>query len=155
MLAHAIRRHEEIANGSGQVKQRLGTKRLHKLGDAPQLMQVVRDADERDGQQHVVVASTVVLAQHLEHLAGVLVAGHDGAAVRPFLQEIEEAIGRMAVVAREGQQGELSVQEEDGVAGFEEIFGRGGAARARREVVDEADGLLLEGDGGAAAGYQH
>lgn len=57
----------------------------------------------------------------------------------------------MAVVARVRQEAELPVQEDDGVACFEEVLGGGGAAGAGGEVVDEADGLGLEGDGCAAA----
>lgn len=85
-------------------------------------MQVVRDAEEGDGQQHVVVAGVVIFAKDLEHFAGVRVAGNDRA-VGPLPKEIEEAILCVRVVAREGQEGELSVEEEDGIAGFKKVFG--------------------------------
>lgn len=55
-------------------------------------------------------------------------------------------------MARVGQEGELSVEEDDGVAAREEVLGGSGAAGTGGEVVDEADGLVLEGDDGAAGG---
>ena len=60
----------------------------------------------------------------------------------------------MRVVARVGEQGELAVQEDDGVVVFEEVLGGGGAAGAGAEVVDEAHSLVFEGDGRAAGGYE-
>ena len=42
------------------------------------------------------------------------------------------------------------MQEYDGVALLEELLGAGSASIARREVVDESDGVALEWHGGAA-----
>ena len=61
----------------------------------------------------------------------------------------------MAVMARIRQQGELSVEEDDGITGLEEILGGRGAPRSGGEVVDEADRLILERDGGAAGSDKH
>ena len=76
-------------------------------------MQIVGDTNERQDQEHVAVARVAVLAQHAEHLGGVLVAGYD-AVVGAFLQEVEEAVGRMGVVAGEGEEGELAVSGRAG-----------------------------------------
>ena len=67
-----------------------------------------------------------------------------------FGHEIQETVGGVAVMPRKGKQGELSVQEDYRVACFDEVLRRGGSARSGREVVEEADGLLLQWDGGPA-----
>lgn len=72
--------------------------------------------------------------------------------VRALAQKIEKAVLGVRKVPRVGQKAELAVQEYDRVPGLEEVLCRGGAAGAGGEVVDEADGLLFEGDGGAAGG---
>lgn len=66
-------------------------------------MQVVRDANERQQEQHVAIACVTVLSQYVEHLGSILVTGHD-AAVGSFSEKIEEAVGRMTVVAGEGEE---------------------------------------------------
>lgn len=72
--------------------------------------------------------------------------------IRDVVDEVEEAVGAVAVVAGEGEQAELAVQEDDGVTGAEEVLGGSGAASPGGEVVDEADGLVFEGNGGAPGG---
>lgn len=47
------------------------------------------------------------------------------------------------------------MEEDDGVPGREEVLRRGGAPRPGGEIVDEAHGLVFEGDGGAAGGDEH
>ena len=49
----------------------------------------------------------------------------------------------MRVMPRKGQERELAVQEDNGIAILEEVFGAGGSARTGREVVDVADCLLF------------
>lgn len=44
------------------------------------------------------------------------------------------------------------MQEDDSVALTEEVLSRGGATGASGEVVNEADSLVLERDGGTATG---
>ena len=44
------------------------------------------------------------------------------------------------------------MEEYDGVVMLEEVLGAGGPAGASGEVVDEADGLVFERDGGATGG---
>lgn len=75
-------------------------------------MQVVRDTDERQKKQHVAVACITVLAQDMQHLAGILVPGHD-AAIGAFSEEVQEAVSSMAVMAGEREEGELAVPEWD------------------------------------------
>jgi hypothetical protein len=58
----------------------------------------------------------------LKHLGRVLVAGYD-ASFRAFLEEVEEAVGCMAVVAGEGVKRELAVP--GGVSYYFEKKGRG------------------------------
>ena len=93
----------------------------------------------------------MVLAQHALHLLLVLGA-HDDAVVGVVgrFHEVQEAVCAVAVVSRVGEEAVMAVQEDHGVPGFEEIFGGGGAAGAGGKVVDEAHGLVLEGDGGPA-----
>lgn len=66
--------------------------------------------------------------------------------------EVEEGARVVRVMARVGQQRELAVQEDDGIAMAEEELGAGGAASAGGEVVDVAHRLSLERDGGAPRG---
>lgn len=99
---------EKIANGGSQIQQAAWAKGLHEAGNAPQLMQIVRDAHKRQHKQHVAVARIAVRAQDIQHLSRFVVPGHD-AAVGPFAQEVEEAVGCMAVVSRERKEGELAV----------------------------------------------
>lgn len=47
------------------------------------------------------------------------------------------------------------MEKDDGVAGFQEIFGGGSATGTGGEVVDESDGLVFERDGGSAGCYEH
>ena len=60
----------------------------------------------------------------------------------------------MAIVSRVREEGELTMQEDDGISGFEEVFGGCGTPRAGREVVDESHRLVFERYGGAAGGNQ-
>lgn len=46
------------------------------------------------------------------------------------------------------------MQEDHGVAAFQEVLCGGGAPRAGAEVVDEADCLTLERDGCSAGGNE-
>lgn len=46
------------------------------------------------------------------------------------------------------------MKEDDSISGLEEILGRRGTTRSGGEVVDEADRLVLERDGGAARSDQ-
>lgn len=56
------------------------------------------------------------------------------------VEEVEEGVRRVAVVAGERLEGELAVEEDDGVLpGSEEVLGGGGPARAGGEVVEEAN----------------
>lgn len=48
----------------------------------------------------------------------------------------------------------MAVEEDDGVALFEKVLGGRGAASACGKVVDEANGLVFERDGGAAGRYE-
>lgn len=66
-------------------------------------MQVVRDADEWQEKQHVPVARIAVLPEDVQHPSRVLVSSHD-AAIGAFSQEVEEAVGCVAVVAGEWEQ---------------------------------------------------
>ena len=57
--------------------------------------------------------------------------GVDGDAARVGgvdLEEVEERVGGVGVVAGEGEERVLTVEEEDGVGGGEEVFGRGRTA---------------------------
>jgi hypothetical protein len=101
-------------------------------------VEVVRDADKREGQEHVLVACIAVLAQDMQHLGGIFVSGNY-TPVRPFAQEVEEAVGGVAVMPRKGEERELAVpvevsfcvvelqgfgiQEQDSISGFEKILG--------------------------------
>ena len=119
-------RNEKVADGRGKVQQAVRAQGLHEPGDAAQLVQVVGDADERQNEQHVAVAGVAVLAQHVQHLGRVLVA-RDNAAVGTFPKEVQEAVGRVAVVTREGEEGELPVAVENrGLVGMEEKRGERG-----------------------------
>lgn len=46
------------------------------------------------------------------------------------------------------------MKEDDGISGLEEILGRRGTTSSGGEVVDEADRLVFERDGGAARSDQ-
>lgn len=155
VLGHALRRHEKVRHGGGQVQQAPGPQGPHEARQGAQLVQVVADGDEGDHEQHVGVAGAAVLGQHVAHLGGVVAGAPLDLARRPGAQEVEEAVLGVGEVARVGEQAELAVQEDDGVAGLEEVLGRGGPAGARREVVDEADRLLLEGHRRAARRDEH
>lgn len=155
VLGHALRRHEKVGHGGGQVQQAPGPEGPHEARQGAQLVQVVADGDEGDHEQHVGVAGAAVLGQHVAHLGGVVAGAPLDLARGPGAQEVEEAVLGVGEVARVGEQAELAVQEDDGVAGLEEVLGRGGPAGARREVVDEADRLLLEGHRGAARRDEH
>ncbi len=50
----------------------------------------------------------------------------------------------MTIVSTEGLEAELPMQEDDRIACRQEILSTGGTTRARGEVVDEANSLLLE-----------
>jgi hypothetical protein len=144
VLGHAIARNEKVAHGRGQVEQRIGAQRLHQVRQCAELEDVLRHGGEGEDQQQVVVLCVAVLAEHVAHGRLVLVAHHDRRGGGVLVHKVEEAVGRVAVVARIRQQRELAVQEDDGVSVFEELLGRRRAARACREVVDEADGLGFE-----------
>lgn len=107
-------------------------------------MKIVRDADKGEDEEHVAVTGVAVFTQHVQHLGGVLVSGHD-TSVGTFSQKVEEAVGSMAVVPREGEEGELAVsaqlasttltwyqensviniQKQDGVSRLEKVLGAG------------------------------
>lgn len=55
--------------------------------------------------------------------------GYRGWGGRHF-EQIEKWVRGVGVVSAEGLQAELPVHEDDGVAGFEEVFGGGGASRS-------------------------
>jgi hypothetical protein len=71
-------------------------------------MQVVRDTNKRQEEEHVAVACVAVLPQHMQHLGCILVTGYD-AAVRAFAEKVKKAVGCVAVVAGEWEEGELAV----------------------------------------------
>ncbi len=60
----------------------------------------------------------------------------------------------MAVVSRVWEQTELPMEEDDGVAAFQKIFGRRRSSCARTEIVDEANRLSLQRDRGSARCHQ-
>lgn len=103
--------YEEVANGGGKVQQSTRAERAHQARYAAELVEVVRDADKGQDEQHVAVAGVAVLAQHVQHPGGVLVPGDD-AAIGPLAEEVKEAVGGVAVVTGEGQEGELAVSAE-------------------------------------------
>jgi hypothetical protein len=59
------------------------------------------------------------------------------------------------VVARVGQQRELAVQEDDGIAILEEVLCARGSTRAGGKVVDEAHRLGFQGHSGTTRGDEH
>jgi len=59
-------------------------------------------------------------------------------------KKIQKAISRVRVMSTVRLQTMLAVYEYDGIILLEKVFGRGGAAGTRREVVDESNGLILE-----------
>lgn len=72
MLGHAVLRQEEVAGGSGEVQQATRAQAVHETGDGAQLVQIVPDGYEGQGQQQVVAPGGVILAQDGEHGLGVL-----------------------------------------------------------------------------------
>ena len=56
-------------------------------------------------------------------------------------------------MSRIREEGELSMQEDHGIARFEEVLGGRCTPRPSREVVDESHGLIFERYGGPAGGY--
>lgn len=101
-------RYKEVADCRGEIQQPFRPQRLHQLRDAAELMEVVGDADKGEDKKHVLVTSLTVFPEDVEHLAGILVTGYH-ASVRAFAEEVEEAVGGMAVVAGVGEEGELTV----------------------------------------------
>lgn len=71
------------------------------------------------------------------------------------MEEVQEAVGGVTIMPAIGEQAELPVQEDDGVARLQEVLCRGGAAGPGGKVVDEADGLLLQGHSGATGGDEN
>ena len=140
--------HEEVGDGSSEVEHGTRAERTHELGDLPQVPQVLGDGHKGQDQQAAVPLDLGILAQHVEHVVLVLLVDDDAAIL--LAHEVEEGAGVVRVVARVGQQRELAVQEDDGVAMAEEELGAGGATRAGREVVNVAHRLGLEGHRGAA-----
>lgn len=90
---------------------------------------------------------TVLRRGHLGRLAladrlGAGALGRRRVVALDDVQQVEERVGRVRVVPREGLQRVLSVQEDDGVpARAEEVLGGRGAAGPCREVVEEADAV--------------
>lgn len=108
-------RDEKVADGRGEVQKPARAEGVHELRDASELVEVVGDADKGEDEEAVGFACVAVLAEDVEHLGGVIVAGNDRA-VGAFLEEVEEAVGRVAVVAGEGEEGELAVPESVSVS---------------------------------------
>lgn len=61
----------------------------------------------------------------------------------------------MAVVSRVWEEGELTMQEDHGIARFKEVFGGCGSPRPSREVIDESHRLVFKRYGGATGGDQN
>lgn len=87
----------------------------------------------------------------MEHLSCVFVASNDGA-VGSFAEKVEEAVCCVRVVTGEGEETELSVEKEHGVASFEKVLSACGTTGSGGEVVDEADGLFFQWYGSSAGG---
>lgn len=103
-------RDEEVADGRGEVQKPARAEGVHELRDAAELVEVVGDADEGEYKQAVGLTGVAVLAEDVEHLGGIIVTGNDRA-VGALLEEVEKAVGRVAVVAGEGEEGELAVPD--------------------------------------------
>jgi hypothetical protein len=73
-------------------------------------MEIVRDTNERQQEEHIAVACVAVLPQDVQHLRSIFIPGDD-AAVRAFSQEVKKAVGRMAIMAGEWEKGELAMSE--------------------------------------------
>ena len=73
-------------------------------------MEIVRDANERQEEEHIAVACVAVLPQDVQHLGSILIPGDD-AAVRAFSEKVKKAVGRMAVMAGEWEERELAMSE--------------------------------------------
>jgi len=165
VLGHPVRGNEEIAHGSGQIKQGVVAQDLHPQRHLSEQEEVASDSGVRQQEQRLLLLGTSVLPEDIEHLGAVLLTHDDistiGARTIPILPDptplgkvVEEAVGGMRVVTRVREQRELPVQKDHGVASLQKILRRGGAARAGRKVVDESYGLVLEWDGGAAGGHE-
>lgn len=171
MLGHAVARDEEVADGGGEVEQRVRAQRLHQVRERAQLEQVLGHGRERQEQEEIVLLRVPVLAQHGAHLVLVFAADDDAAVIVVcpcscirsatacwglfrflLIHKIQKAIRRVAVVPRVRQQTELPVQEDHRIPLLQEIFGRRRAPRARGEIVDEAHRLVLERNGRASGG---
>ena len=90
--------HEKVAHGRCEIQKPLGAEGRHQAGNAAQFMEVVRDADKGENQQHAAIAGIAVLAKDVQHLGRVLIPGHN-TPVRALPQEIQKAVRGMAIVA--------------------------------------------------------
>ena len=150
VLRHLLGWHEEVRHGRGQVQQTPGPEDRHEAGNCTQLMQIITNGNKRDGQEHIIPPGPLIRLEDLGHLRlDIIPRFHAPLAV--LLEEIQVAPrGSMGVVPGKGDETELAVEEDDGVALGEEVLGAGGAAGPGAEVVDEADRLLLQRHGGAS-----
>jgi len=71
-------------------------------------MQIVRDTNERQEEEHVAVACVAILPQDVQHLRSILISGDD-ATVRAFSEEVKKAVGGMAVMAGKWEERELAM----------------------------------------------
>lgn len=118
-------RQEEVGDSSSQVEQSITSQLLHRPAHAAQHVQVVVDGDEGQHQEQVLALDLAIPSQDLEHEPVVLAADRDLPRLRIQVQEVEEAVRLMAVVPAVRLQAELPVQEDDSVAGRDEILGAG------------------------------
>lgn len=151
MLRHPLPRDKEIGHRSREIEKPLRPQRPHQNRNLLQLPQILRHARDGQHQQQIPLLRGVVLPAHRAHLRLVLGLGDDVAG-GAFGQIVKETVRGVAVVPGVGEKRKLTVEEDYSVPGFEEILGGGGAAGAGGEVVYEAHGLVLKGDGGAAGG---
>lgn len=126
---HLLSREKEVADRGREVEQAAAAEHAHLLAHRAQQPQVVVYRHECESQERPCALHGLVRREHLEQLRAFFRTYGDvarGGRRRPGwfvdVEEVEERVGGVRVVSAERLQAELPVHEDDGVAGFQEVF---------------------------------
>lgn len=143
---------EEIRHSRSKVEHATALEGLHLLTDITEEPEVVIHSLELDTKEGPVFMGLIVSLQDREELQRLLAPNVDLISVcsRRDLEEVQERVQRMRIVAREWPQRVRPMQENHSVPGLQEVLGRGRSTRSGAEVIEEAHRVALERNSRAA-----
>lgn len=141
---HALWRQEKVRDGRGEVEHALSACTGHLLAYSTKHPEVLIDRHKRDAEHESAPLDVEVALKDRKEGRCLRRVDGDGAIIGRDLEEVEEGVRRVRVVAREREERVLAVHEDDRVVVLEEIFGRGGTSGAWKNASWSA--MSLEQD---------